>query len=69
MHKITVACFSILFFGNLAGCADRQLYETGQAYQRNQCNQMLDMGERQRCLEKADVSYEKYKKETEALGH
>jgi hypothetical protein len=51
-----------------AGCTAQQRYATGQNYQRNQCERLPDMGERQRCLEKANMSYEEYRKESQAEG-
>jgi hypothetical protein len=52
----------------LSACSSQQLYGSGQGYQRNQCERLPDMGERQRCLEKANMSYEEYKKETKIEG-
>jgi hypothetical protein len=56
----------LIALGAAAGCTSQQMYESGNGYQRNQCERLPDMGERQRCLEKANVSYEQYKKETKA---
>jgi hypothetical protein len=47
------------------GCSSRQMYYTGQAWQQNQCNRMIDDSERQRCLIKSNMSYEDYKRQTE----
>lgn len=55
---------SLLVFLLLTGCTSRQLYESGQAYQRNQCQQLPDAGERARCLGQTPASYEAYRRET-----
>ncbi|MBS0587079.1 MAG: hypothetical protein JSS37_03795 [Proteobacteria bacterium] len=47
------------------GCATQQLYSTGQAWQRNQCIQLVDQQERERCLANAGASYETYKKQSD----
>jgi hypothetical protein len=62
----TAIAFLILAGTLLPGCSSQQMYASGQSYQRNQCERLPDMGERQRCLEKANMSYEEYKKETKA---
>jgi hypothetical protein len=54
----------LIALGAAAGCSSQQMYASGQNYQRNQCERLPDMGERQRCLEKANMSYEEYKRET-----
>ncbi|MBS0496072.1 MAG: hypothetical protein JSR51_00275 [Proteobacteria bacterium] len=47
------------------GCATQQLYSTGQAWQRNQCTQLVDQQERERCMTNAGASYETYKKQSD----
>jgi hypothetical protein len=51
----------------LAGsaCTSQQLYQTGQEWQRNQCNELPDNAERERCLGQANTRYEDYKRQTE----
>ncbi|MBU1236690.1 MAG: hypothetical protein KJ634_11825 [Gammaproteobacteria bacterium] len=66
MHGLAIVCIAVLLLGNLAGCSSRQWYAAGQNYQRNQCERLPDMGERQRCLEKANMSYEEYEKERQS---
>jgi hypothetical protein len=66
MHRPAIFCVATILFGALSGCSSQQMYASGQGYQRNQCERLPDMGERQRCLEKANMSYEEYKKETRA---
>jgi hypothetical protein len=51
----------------LQGCSSQQLYATGQAWQQNECNKIVDMQERQRCMSKASSSYDTYQRQaTEA---
>jgi hypothetical protein len=49
----------------LAGCSKRQVYATGQAWQRNECDQIIDKNERQRCLEQASQPYERYHRQVD----
>ena len=48
----------------LAGCSAEQAYNTGQAWQRNQCTGIPDKAEYDRCVGNAGGSYESYKRET-----
>ena len=48
----------------LAGCSGEQAYNTGQAWQRNQCARVADKAEYDRCMAGASGSYESYKRET-----
>jgi len=57
---------SLVLLG-LGGCSSRQLYESGQSWQRNQCNQIFDSLERSRCLESTSSSFEEYRRESEAV--
>jgi len=45
------------------GCSTQQLYGTGQAWQRNECQRLVDQYERERCLTNANTSYESYQKQ------
>jgi hypothetical protein len=56
----------MLLLCSLPACTSEQWYAIGQNYQRNQCDRLPDMAERQRCLEKADMSHDQYRKETGA---
>lgn len=64
MFRPAIVLLTVL--GVIAGCSSQQMYASGQGYQRQQCERLPDMAERQRCLEKANMSYEEYKKETRA---
>ena len=46
------------------GCTTQQLYSTGQAWQRNECNRLMDQQERSRCLSSTSASYEAYKQQS-----
>jgi len=49
-----------------ASCSSQQAYSTGQAVQRNECNKINDFQERQRCMEKANMSHDAYQRQVEA---
>lgn len=55
-----VACVGCL------GCSSQQLYGTGQAMQRNECNKLADLAERQRCMEAVNRSHDSYEREAAA---
>jgi hypothetical protein len=46
-------------------CSSQQAYDTGQAWQRNQCEKMASMHDRDRCVSQSSGSYDNYKRETE----
>jgi hypothetical protein len=50
----------------LTGCSSKQLYQTGQAWQENQCFRIDDIQVRNRCLSNASISYEQYKRDSES---
>ncbi len=45
----------------MSACTAQQGYTAGQAWQRNQCAQILDKSEYDRCMRDAAVSYETYR--------
>ena len=49
-----------------AGCTWQQAYSGGQEWQRNACNRLLEQSERERCLSSASMSYEDYRRRTDA---
>lgn len=49
-----------------AGCSTRQAYDSGQAWQRQECNKYPDPQERARCQSSASTSYEDYQRQSEA---
>jgi hypothetical protein len=48
-----------------SGCTWRQAYSSGQAWQRNACNRLIEQTERERCLRNADLPYDEYRRQTE----
>jgi hypothetical protein len=46
-----------------AGCTGRQVYDAGTGWRQNECNKVLDAGERARCMETANKDYDAYRKE------
>lgn len=53
----------------LSACTSRMAYESGQAMQRNACDKIADMQERQRCMARVNMPYDKYQREAdEARG-
>ncbi|MDH3210544.1 MAG: hypothetical protein OEL91_09240 [Burkholderiaceae bacterium] len=63
MHLILVS-ITIAACG-LAGCSSWRAYATGQAWQRNECNKLIDRQERQRCVAEVDATYEEYQRDAE----
>ena len=51
----------------LSGCSSQQIYNTGQAWQRNECSKIADAQERNRCMASTNTSYEDYKRQTEEV--
>lgn len=50
----------------LPACSSQALYGTGQAWQRQECNKIVDSQERGRCMASASTSYDEYKRQSEA---
>jgi hypothetical protein len=50
----------------LHGCSSQQVYGAGQAWQRQECNKIIDARERERCMKSASTSYDEYKRQAEA---
>lgn len=48
------------------GCSSQQLYSTGQAWQRNECQRIIDTQERSRCMQSTARSFDDYQKEVAA---
>ncbi len=64
--KSTTLALCLLAGASLAGCSSRQLYAGGQQWQRSECQKIDDRGERSRCAQSADRSYESYRAQTDA---
>ncbi len=64
-----LALASVLVLAGLsAGCTSDQMYASGRAYQRNQCEHMPDQNARERCLRDASMSHDEYKREADSAG-
>ena len=50
----------------LAGCSSQQLYATGQGWQKQECQQVLESEQRLRCEHSAATPYERYQAESAA---
>jgi hypothetical protein len=50
----------------LSACTAEQIYGFGQAWQRNQCSENLDMAASERCMRDTNISYDSYKRELES---
>ncbi len=62
-----IVLFVVLLAGPcLQGCSARQLYDTGQAWQRNGCDKIPDAQEHRRCRASTGMSYDEYRRRTEA---
>ena len=55
-------CVSML----LGACSSQQLYDSGQAWQRNECQKLNDKAERDQCLASNKDNFETYKKKSES---
>jgi hypothetical protein len=49
--------------GVLAGCSSRQVYDGAAGWRQNQCDRIVDATERGRCLDSANLDYERYRRE------
>jgi hypothetical protein len=50
---------------SLSACSAEQVYGSGQAWQQNQCGKIVDKAEFDRCMSKANTTYDSYKRQTE----
>ncbi|MBI5922186.1 MAG: hypothetical protein HY847_11155 [Betaproteobacteria bacterium] len=63
--RLALPLIALFITQHLLGCSSQQLYNTGQAWQRNECNKVVDAQERNRCMGSTNTSYEDYKRQTE----
>lgn len=65
--KSVLALFCLAFVISLttSSCTSHRVYDTGQAWQRKECNKIIDQSERERCMSEANTPYEDYKHEIE----
>ncbi len=62
----SLALLVVLATSSLSACSSQQLYSSGQAWQRNECNKIADAAERNRCMAGSNTSYEDYQRRTQA---
>ena len=63
LTAMTVAAAAMLL--GASGCTWQHAYSAVQGWQRNECNRLVEQTERERCLGKANMSYEEYRRQTE----
>lgn len=68
MNSCIPAIVAAIAMVTATGCTTQQLYNTGQAWQRNECSKIMDQQERVRCLSSTSASYEAYKKQSDIEG-
>lgn len=49
-----------------SGCSGRQIYQSAAGWRLNECQKILDDGERARCVQQANKDYDTYRKEGDA---
>ena len=50
----------------LQACSAQQVYSTGQAWQKQECNKLMDAQERNRCMASTSMTYEDYLRQSDA---
>jgi hypothetical protein len=50
-----------------ASCSTEQTYASGQSWQQGQCNKIIDMQERERCMAPTRQPYDRYQKQADGL--
>jgi hypothetical protein len=55
----------LLAVSSLPACTAEQVYGSGQAWQQNQCGKIPDKAEYDRCMSKANTTYDSYRRHTE----
>lgn len=49
-RRATIAVLAVILFSTLGACSTQQAYYGGQAWQRNECINIIDAKERERCI-------------------
>jgi hypothetical protein len=60
------AAAGALIVAALGGCSSQELYGGGQNWQRNECRKLPDVQERERCAASTSMSFEEYRRQSEA---
>ncbi|EGK70372.1 hypothetical protein METUNv1_03277 [Methyloversatilis universalis FAM5] len=54
--------------GLLPGCSSQQMYDSATGWRQQECDRITDAAERSRCLETANLEYERYRRERDRAG-
>lgn len=63
--RFTFIVLVYLSMSDLSGCSSQQLYSAGEEWKKNECNKLIDVQEKNRCMKNKPNSYEDYKRQTE----
>lgn len=66
LARLAVALLGMAVFTLAGGCSSNQIYQSGQNWQRLECQKIQDLSDRNKCLSDASTSYEDYKRKSEA---
>ena len=64
--RAALTCTSLLLAALLPACTTQDFYNTGQAWQKQECLRLKDLDERRRCEKSTAVSYDRYRAEADA---
>jgi hypothetical protein len=59
---------ALLATSTMSACTAEQVYNSGQAWQQNQCGRYQDKADYDRCKGSTAQSYEAYRREVESAG-
>jgi hypothetical protein len=59
-RRVGLAGVAVIAAAVLGGCSTEQVYGAGQTWQRNQCEQLADANQRDRCIAGTDMTYPQY---------
>lgn len=59
----SIIALAVLIQLPLCACSNQQVYDTGQSWQREQCDRIMDRFEREHCLTSNSQSYEDYQRQ------
>jgi hypothetical protein len=63
----TLAALTVLS-SLLAACGGQQMYDSAAGWRQQECDRITDAAERGRCLETANLEYERYRRERDKAG-
>jgi hypothetical protein len=66
MPRFSALSAAVVASFSLAGCTWQHAYSAGQEWQRNACNRLIEATERERCLSSNSMSYDDYRRRTDA---